>query len=122
MLSQAEVTGHNGPMSAGTALVVIGLVIALLGVGLALRPRLAGRPAMVGIPDSSPIDDVEDALERVSSTFHAVDKGLRTGVIVAVVGLLVAGLGAYLGSDARALGTDVGGSGTNDKARVGGTW
>lgn len=109
-------------MSAGTALIVIGLVVALVGVGLALRPRLAGRPAMAGVPDSTPVDGVDDALERVATTFHAVDKGLRTGVLVAVVGLLVAGLGAYLGSDARALGTDVGGSGTNDKARVGGSW
>jgi len=109
-------------MSAGTALIVIGLVVALLGVGLALRPRLAGRPAMAGATDTSPIDDVDDAFARVATTFQAVDKGLRTGVIVAVAGLLIAGLGAYLGSDARALGTDVGGSGSNDKARVGGSW
>jgi hypothetical protein len=39
-----------------------------------------------------------------------------------VVGLLVAGVGAWLGSDARAMGADVGGSGTGDHARVGGTW
>jgi hypothetical protein len=109
-------------MSAGTALLVVGLVVALIGVGLALRPRLAGRPAMVGVPDDGPIHDVGDALERVAETFHAVDRGLRTGVIVAVVGLVVAGIGAYLGSDARALGADVGGTGTNDHARIGGTW
>ncbi len=109
-------------MSAGTALLVVGLVVALIGVGLALRPRLAGRPAMVGVPDDDPIHDVGDALERVAEAFHAVDRGLRTGVIVAVVGLVVAGIGAYLGSDARALGADVGGSGTNDHARIGGTW
>jgi hypothetical protein len=42
--------------------------------------------------------------------------------MVAVVGLLVAGIGAYLGSDARALGTDVGGSGTSNHSRIGGTW
>ena len=110
------------PMSLGTALLVVGLVVALIGVGLALRPRLAGRPAMVGVPDTRTIDEVGDVLERVYSTIHAVDRGLRTGVIVAVVGLLVAGVGAYLGSDARALGTDVGGSGTSNHARIGGTW
>jgi len=111
-----------GPMSAATALLVVGLVVALIGVGLALRPRLAGRPAMGGVPDSGPVDEVGDVLERVASAFHAVDRGLRTGVIVAVVGLLVAGIGAYLGSDARALGADVGGSGTGNHARIGGTW
>jgi hypothetical protein len=110
------------PMSAGTALLVVGLVVALIGVGLALRRRLAGRPAMVGVPDTGPIDDVNDVFERVAETYHSVDRGLRTGVIVAVVGLLVAGIGAYLGSDARALGTDVGGSGTSNHARIGGTW
>ena len=109
-------------MSAGTALLVVGLVVALIGVGLALRPRLAGRPAMVGVSDDCPIHDVGEALERVAETFHGVDRGLRTGVIVAVVGLVVAGIGAYLGSDARALGADVGGTGTNDHARIGGTW
>jgi hypothetical protein len=109
-------------MTTGTVLLVIGLVVALIGVGLALRSHLAGRPAMVAVPDSGPIDEVGDVLERVANTFHAVDRGLRTGVIVAVVGLLVAGIGAYLGSDARALGTDVGGSGTSNHARIGGTW
>jgi hypothetical protein len=109
-------------MSAGTALLLIGLVVALVGVGLALRPRLQGRPALVGAPDTAPIDDVRGALEEVASTFHSIDRGVRTGVAVAVVGLLIAGLGAFLGSDARALGTDVGGSGSGDKARIGGTW
>jgi hypothetical protein len=109
-------------MSAATALLAIGLVVALVGVGLALRPRLAGRPAMTGAPADDPIHDVGDALERVAETFHALDRGLRTGVLVAVVGLVVAGIGAYLGSDARALGADVGGSGTNAHARIGGTW
>ena len=74
------------------------------------------------VVDTDPVNDMDDVLERVAETYHSVDRGLRTGVIVAVVGLLVAGVGAWLGSDARALGTDVGGSGTNDHARVGGSW
>jgi hypothetical protein len=109
-------------VSAATALLVIGLVVALVGVVLALLPRLAGRPVLVGMPDAEPIDDVHDALAEVSRSYHAVDRGVRIGVLVAVVGLVVAGLGAYLGSDARTLGTDVGGSGGGDHARVGGTW
>jgi hypothetical protein len=109
-------------MSAGAALIVIGLLVAVIGVGLALRPHFAGRPAMAGVPDAAPIHDVGDALEQASEAFHAVDRGVRTGVAVAVVGLLVAGVGAWLGSDARAMGADVGGSGTGDHARVGGTW
>jgi hypothetical protein len=109
-------------MSAATALILIGLVVALVGVGIALRSRLLGRPAMVGVPDATPVNDVADALERVSEAFHATDKGLRTGVALGIVGLLVAGFGAYLGSDARALSADVGGSGTNDSARIGGSW
>jgi hypothetical protein len=109
-------------VTAGTALILIGLVVGLVGVGIALRSRLLGRPAMVGVPDATPVDDVADALERVSEAFHATDKGLRTGVAVAVVGILVAGFGAYLSSDARALSADVGGKGTSNSARIGGSW
>ena len=109
-------------MSAGTALLAIGLVIAAIGVGLALRTRLAGRPAMVGTPDAAPIHDVSDVLEQAADAFRSVDRGLRLGVSVAALGLLVAGIGAYLGSDARALSTDVGGGGTSDHARIGGSW
>ena len=101
---------------------VIGLVVALLGVVLALRAHIRIRPALAGIPDDAPVDDVADVLERVARAFRATDRGIRSGVAMAVVGLLVAGLGAYLVSGTRALGADVGGSGTDDNARVGGSW
>ncbi len=106
-------------MSAGTALIVFGLVVALAGVALAALSYRPRSEDAVLAPDEMVL---ATGFEQVSQAFHRVDKGVRTGVAVAVVGLLVAGAGAYLGSDARALGADVGGSGTSDHNRVGGTW
>ena len=79
-------------------------------------------------PDTSRSGAVDDELvlatdfEGLAETFRSIDRRVRIGVAVAIAGLLLAGVGAYLGSDARALGADVGGSGTNDSARVGGSW
>lgn len=109
-------------MSAATVMMLVGLVGALVGVGVAVRAGLQGRPVTAGVADDTPVEDVADALARVSDTFRSTDRALRIGVVVAAGGLLLAGIGAYLGSDARALGADVGGSGSSDNARVGGTW
>jgi len=109
-------------MSAATVLMVVGLVVALVGIGLVVRVR--SQVAHVGATLSSgeAIDGFDDVLERAQTAYRATDASLRTGVLVAVAGLLLAVVGAYLGSDARSLGTDIGGSGSSDKARVGGTW
>ena len=109
-------------MTAATSLVIVGLVLAVLGAAVAVRARLQPRPAADPLAVASPVDSFDDALERVQAAFRATDSGLRTGVAVIVTGLVLAGIGAYLGSDARALGADVGGSGTSDRARVGGSW
>src|SRR4051812_42758404 len=109
-------------MSTGTVLIVIGLAVALVGVGFALVPVLQGRPALSGVPDDTPVHEVADVLAHAGDVVRRTDRDVRAGVAVAVVGLLLAGIGAWLGSDARALGTDVGGSGSSDRARVGGTW
>jgi hypothetical protein len=109
-------------MSASSILVVLGLVVALAGVVLAFRARAKAGPAATLAPAGAPVDGFDDVLERAEAAFRATDAGLRTGVAAVVVGLLLAGVGAYLGSDARALGADVGGSGTSDRARVGGSW
>ena len=109
-------------MSAATTLMVIGLVMSLLGAGIALRARLQARSAAHALSTGVPVDGFEDVLERVQSAYHATDAALRTAVAVMVVGVLLAVVGAYLSSDARALGADVGGSGTSDRARVGGSW
>jgi hypothetical protein len=106
-------------MSAGTALMVIGLVVALVGVGLAAASYRPPSADAVFAPDEMV---VATGFEQLSQVFHRIDKGVRSGVAVAVVGLLVAGVGAYLGSDARALGADVGGTGTGDHNRIGGSW
>jgi hypothetical protein len=109
-------------MSAATLLLLFGLVVALAGVGVALRARLTARPAGNVLTVDAPIDSFDDLLERAQAAYRATDSGLRAGVGLVVVGVLLAGVGAYLDSDARALGADVGGSGTSDRARVGGTW
>jgi hypothetical protein len=98
---------------------VIGLVVALVGVGLAaLSYRHHSKDAVFTQEELV----LATGFEQVSQSFHRIDKGVRSGVALAVVGLLVAGVGAYLGSDARALGADVGGSGTSDHNRIGGSW
>ncbi len=109
-------------MSAATTLMVIGLLMALLGAGLALRARVQARSAAHALSTGVPVDGFEDVLERVQSAYSATDAALRSAVAVMAVGILLAVVGAYLGSDARALGADVGGSGTTDQARVGGSW
>jgi hypothetical protein len=109
-------------MSAATVLIALGLVVAGLGAALALRSCLQAAPTSDPRATAAPIHDVEDLFERAQAAFRATDDALRIGVAMAVVGLLLAGVGAYLSSDARALGADVGGSGTSDRARVGGTW
>jgi hypothetical protein len=109
-------------MSAASVLIVLGLVIAGLGAALALRSRLLTARTADPLATAAPIHDFDDVLERAQTAFRATDDALRIGVVMAVVGLLLAGVGAYLTSDAQALGTDVGGSGTSDRARVGGTW
>ena len=96
--------------------------MALLGAGLALRARLQARSAAHALSTGVPVDGFEDVLERVQSAYRATDAALRSAVAVMAVGILLAVVGAYLGSDARALGADVGGSGTTDRARVGGSW
>ena len=105
---------------------VLGFVLTLAGVGVwvavAVRARVRARPATDVLRAETPIDGFDDVLERVQFAFRATDSRLRTGVALVLVGLLLAGVGAYLDSDARALGADVGGSGTTDRARVGGTW
>jgi hypothetical protein len=113
-------------MTAATSLVIVGLVLAVIGAGVALRARSQPRPAVDPLAVAShvdgPVDSFDDVLERAHAAFRATDSALRIGVAVIVAGLLLAGIGAYLGSDARALGADVGGSGTSDRARVGGSW
>jgi len=106
-------------MSAATALMLIGLVVALAGVGVAVWARLRA-PEPAGLAPEDVV--VAHGFEQLADAVRRIDARVRLGVVVAVVGLLVAGLGAYLGSDARALGADIGGGGTSDKARVGGTW
>jgi hypothetical protein len=113
--------GDNEPMAAATALMVLGFVLALVGVAVAVRARFQAGPAADVLRAETPIDGFDDVLERVQVAFRATDSGLRAGVALVVVGLLLAGAGAYLDSDARALGADVG-SGKTDHARVGGTW
>jgi hypothetical protein len=109
-------------MSAASVLMVLGFALTLVGVGVAARARLQARPATDVPRAETPIDGFDDVLERVQVAFRATDSGLRAGVALVVAGLLLAGVGAYLDSDARALGADVGGRGTTDHARVGGTW
>ena len=109
-------------MSAATTLMVIGLLMALLGVGLALRARLQARSAAHALSTGGPVDGFEDVLERVQSAYRATDAALRGAMASWSWESLLAVVGAYLGSDARALGADVGGSGTTDRARVGGSW
>ena len=106
---------HNGHMSAATALVLVGLVVALAGVGVALWAHLRA-PEPAGFAPEDVV--VAHGFEQLADAVRRIDARVRLGV----VGLLVAGLGAYVGSDARALGADLGGGGTSDKARVGGTW
>ena len=107
-------------MSAATALILFGLLVAAAGAGGALMAHYR--------PDASRTRVVDDELvlasdfEGMARAFRSIDRNIRLGVAVTIAGLLVAGVGAYLGSDARALGADVGGSGTNDSARVGGSW
>ncbi len=105
-----------------TALMLVGLVVALVGIALVVRARTRVAPVGAALSSGEAIDGFDDVLERAQAAYRATDASLRTGVLVAVAGLLLAVVGAYLGSDARALSTDLGGSGTSDKARVGGTW
>ena len=109
-------------MSAATILLVIGVLMALLGMALALRARLQARSAAHALSTGVPVDGFDDVLERIQSAYRATDAALRSAVAVTAVGVLLAAVGAYLGSDARALGADIGGSGTTDRARVGGSW
>lgn len=100
---------------------VAGLVVALAGVALVVRARLRAQPVLAQATYDAPVDDLADLLDRVGQVFRATDRALRMGVVVAVVGLLVAGVGAWLVSDMRAFGADVGG-GSSDREQVGGTW
>ncbi len=107
-------------MSASTALILVGLLIAAAGAGGALLAHYQPdrtRPGAVGDELALATD-----FEGMARALHAIDRRIKIGVGVAVGGLLLAGIGAYLGSDARALGADVGGGGSNDNARVGGSW
>jgi hypothetical protein len=109
-------------MSTATTLMIIGVLIALLGAALGFRARLQARSAAHALSTGAPVDDFDDVLERIQTAYRTTDAALRSAVALMVVGVLIAGVGAYLGSSARALGADVGGSGTTDRARVGGSW
>lgn len=109
-------------MSAASALMVIGLVVAAVGVMLVVRARARAVPVATALSAGEAIDGLDDVLASAQSAYRATDASLRIGVMVTVTGLVLAVVGAYLGSDARALSTDLGGSGTSNKARVGGTW
>ena len=101
---------------------VAGLVVALAGVAIVVRARLRARPVLVEATYDAPVDDLADLLDRAGQVFRATDRALRLGVAVTVVGLLVAGVGAWLVSDMRAFGADVGGGASSDREQVGGTW
>ena len=107
-------------MSAATVLIVVGFLLLITGVGVALLARF--RPGPVGHVFAPEDVVVAAGFEEMARVFRSIDQRIKIGVGVAVAGLLLAGLGAYLGSDARALGADVGGGGSNDNARVGGSW